>query len=446
MDKVHKHIIGSSIRDTVRILDSAPVKPDMIPEITAYQMMNRAPIAHLSIERGLKSLIIEFGGQHKDEHNLLPLYRKLGKLHPEAATFFSKSFDEAVRTYRYNVNTTGSEHLKSLKDYLSKVGSEKAFTAMRYWEFEQSLDEEVLRRISLPIHRELLHALWQLFMSSNHRMTVTDRIERTVRDAIFDPPKLAYSPGSEMETVVEWYANWLFNEHSTCRDALADAVRQNFNVKDDFINQLLSSAYDALLKSDDPAVQYFAYTLNVLPPQPRDPGKDTKVEWLGQTKEPRSGLVYSPAGAHLGEIDRGTDGLWYVTPWREGVLRVSAKASTQTDARCYLARLLTKQVSVAIDAGEPRQLRLVAEGDLPFLRNTSRPMNEARGNASAAFDLGFWDENHGIQVGNKILVESGPTKWQAMDVLEGEVAEVDRQRVSVVGTQSVRPLRWSRTE
>ena len=153
------------------------------------------------------------------------------------------------------------------------MGSQKAFNAMRYWEIKQSLDEDILRRLSLPIHRELLLALCQLFMPSNHAETIIDRIEHTVKDAMFDPPKLAYGPGSERETAVKWYRSWLFNEHSTCCDALSNAVRAGFDIKDDFINQLLFNAYSALLKSDDPAVQYFAYTLNVLPPQPRDPGQ-----------------------------------------------------------------------------------------------------------------------------------------------------------------------------
>ncbi len=439
MGKVYKQIIRSSLMDTVRILDSAPVKPDMIPEFTAFQMMNRAPVAHLSIERGLKSLIIESGGNPKDEHNLLPLFRELANLNPEAAGFLSKSFDEAVRLYRYNVNAAGLEHLKSLEHYLSSVGSTNAFNEMRYWEITQSLDQEVLHRISLPIHRELLHALRQLFMPSNRRTTVSDRIERTVRDEMFESHSLAYAPGSAQEAVVKSYLNWL-KEHRTFLEALTDAVRTGFDVKHEFINRLLSNAYDALLKSDDPAVRYVVYTLNVLPRQPRDPGKDTKVEWLGPFKEPRNGLVSSPAGTHLGDIVRGTDGLWYITPSRNGPVRVSAIASSQIDARCYLATFLTQPVNVAVDGSEPRDLRLVCEGDIPFLLDASRQMNEAGGDALATFDLDFWDENHGMQVGHTILVESSPTRWQAMRVLEGDVTAVDRQQVSVMGIESIRPF------
>lgn len=447
MDKMHKRMILSSIRDVIHILDSAPIKPDLIPQITATQMMNRAPIAHLSIERGLKSLIIESGGQPREEHNLLPLLQKLANLNPDAARFLSESFEDAVRVYRYKVNVTGLEHLKSLDSYLSKVGSTKAFNTMRYWEFGQSLDEDLLNRICLPMHREILCALWQLFMASDSRLdTVTDRIERAVKDAIFNPSKLAYTPGSEKETIVKWYMDWLYKEHSTFREALADAVSKNFNVKDDFINQILLNAYEALLKSDDPAVRYFVYTLNVLPPQPRYPGKETTVEWLGPSKEHRMGLVSSPAGTSLGDIERGADGLWYVTPLRDGPIRVSAIAISQTDARCYLADLLTYLVSAAINGGEPRQLRLVGEGDLPFLLSGSRMVNEGRRDALMAFDLDFWDENHGMQVGHKILIESRSTEWQAIDILEGEVVAVDRQLVSALGTQSVRAVNRTKTD
>ena len=446
MDQVHRHVIRSSINDTVHILDSAPVKLDLVPQFTAFQMMNRAPIAHLSVERGLKSLIADSGVHTKDEHNLLPLYRKLAEFNPEDAAFFSKSFDDAVRAYGYKVNSTGLEHLKSIEAYLSKVGSQKAFNAMRYWEIKQSLDEDVLRRISLPIHRELLLALCQLFMPSSQRTTVIGRIERRVKDAMFDPPKLAYAPGSEKENVVKWYLNWLFQEHSTCCDALADAVNAGFWVRDDFIDQLLFNAYNALLKCDDPAVQHFAYSLNVLPPQPRDPGQATHVEWLGPSTEPRSGLVSSPAGTLLGEIARRAEGRWEITPYRGGALRVSAIALSQTDARCYLANHLTQEVIVAVNGSEARQLRLVGEGDLPFLLNASQHMDESSGNAFSTFVLDFWDEAHGLEQGQHILVESGPTPWQSVDVVEGDVVDVDRQRVSIRGAQSVRALADSGTE
>ena len=78
MDQVHRHVIRSSINDTVHILDSAPVKLDLVPQFTAFQMMNRAPIAHLSVERGLKSLIADSGGHTKDEHNFTPALPKVG--------------------------------------------------------------------------------------------------------------------------------------------------------------------------------------------------------------------------------------------------------------------------------------------------------------------------------------------------------------------------------
>ena len=49
MTKMEKIIIKYSVKDVVRMLDSNPVTPDMIPEITIVQVMTRASMAHLSI-------------------------------------------------------------------------------------------------------------------------------------------------------------------------------------------------------------------------------------------------------------------------------------------------------------------------------------------------------------------------------------------------------------
>ena len=193
-------------------------------------------------------------------------------------------------------------------------------------------------------------------------------------------------------------------------------------------------------------MQHFAYSLNVLPPQPRDLGQATHVEWLGPSTEHRSGLVSSPAGTLLGEIARRAEGRWEITPYRGSALRVSAIALSQTDARCYLANHLTQEVIVAVNGSEARQLRLVGEGDLPFLLNASQHMDESSGNSFSTFVLDFWDEAHGLEQGQHILAESGPTPWQSVDVVEGDVVDVDRQRVSIRGTQSVRALADSGTE
>ena len=62
MAEIQRAIIRHSVQDVIRILENEPVKGDMVPAITAVQVMNRVSIAHLSIERALKFLITEAGG------------------------------------------------------------------------------------------------------------------------------------------------------------------------------------------------------------------------------------------------------------------------------------------------------------------------------------------------------------------------------------------------
>ena len=51
---MQKHMIQFSVNDTIGILDASPAKADLIPEVTVIQIMNRAPTAHLAIERAIK--------------------------------------------------------------------------------------------------------------------------------------------------------------------------------------------------------------------------------------------------------------------------------------------------------------------------------------------------------------------------------------------------------
>ena len=60
MTDIQRAIIRHSVEDVIRILENEPVKRDLIPEITAVQVMNRVSIAHLSIEES--SQVPDSGG------------------------------------------------------------------------------------------------------------------------------------------------------------------------------------------------------------------------------------------------------------------------------------------------------------------------------------------------------------------------------------------------
>ena len=90
MDTMERYKIRKSIEDVIAILDSAPMNQDLIPETNIVQLTNRAPIAHLAIERGLKALIINAGKSADQKHSLDRLYRALTECDEEAANFLAK--------------------------------------------------------------------------------------------------------------------------------------------------------------------------------------------------------------------------------------------------------------------------------------------------------------------------------------------------------------------
>ena len=355
-------MIRYSVQDVIRILENEPVQGDLVPEMPAVQVMNRVSIAHLSIEKVLKFLIKEAGGQIIETHDLKARYQELLRYDSISAKYLEETFEAAVRHYHYKPNAT---KLTPLESYLEVAGSGRAFQDIRYWELTQSLGEILLRRIFLPIHIELLYGLSEILLAPDRPLhTVAHRVERAIGRAMLPTAKLAYSPGTPKEHSVRSYIAWLqgFNTRS---EALTDAVQRGFNIGDDFMANIVRNAYETLLMASDLAVMYFASTTDVLS---RQPGEVVPcVEWLGpETK--RYGSVKTPAGTALGFIDRGANALWYITPLRNGAVRVSAKAKSQTDARCYLAILLTRPARVIV-GGEDRSLRIVGEEYDLFYQN-----------------------------------------------------------------------------
>lgn len=433
MVDIERAIIRHSVKDVIRILENEPVKGDMVHEITVVQVMNRVSIAHLSIERSLKFLITKAGGTLEETHNLKRLYGELCQHDATSARFLDKVFEAAVRHYRYNPNAANMTHLKTLERYLEVAGSAQAFQDIRYWELNQSLNEILLRRLYLALHIELLHGLSEILLTPNRPIeTVADRVERAVENAMWPTSDLAYSPGTPKEQSIHSYMEWR-QRFSTWREALANAVQKGFNIGDNLMADVVSNAYRSLLEVADPAVRYFASTLDVLPKQPRD--VIPCVEWLGPESQ-RNGSVSTPAGTDLGLIERGQDGLWYITPLREGLVTVSAKASSQTDARCYLATLLTRPARVTVE-GEDRFLRIVGEEHKFFQRNYDEIdwlSERTDDNKTWTHKVTFWDKDHGIEVNERVRVEVrlGGRKG-TVHILEGTVTEVVEHEVSLSG-------------
>ena len=272
---MEEYVLHYSIQDVINILEAMPVIPDMVPGITLVQIMNRAPLAHLSIERALKFLIDQNGGSHKPHHNLHTHLDHLRQLDPRTTLFLDKAFEVATEFY------------------FASVGTADAFDRMRYWELNQSTNDNLIKKISITIHGEILRAISEIYLGDNRNQeTVVDRVERIAHDAMFSGNLMVYSPGSERAASVKNYIRWVVG-HPSRKEALGDAIQRDFRVGDDVMNEIIATAYKTLTESRDPAIKYLSTRLTVLPRQPRD--VLPLVEWLGPEKE-KVGRVTTPAG------------------------------------------------------------------------------------------------------------------------------------------------------
>ena len=433
MGKVERAVIRHSVMDVIKVLENQPVRHDMNTELTVTRVMNRVSIAHLSIERAMKFIITEAGGLFIKDHDLPSRLNELRQHEPESAKFLEEAFGEAVRHYNYKANATHMEHLKSLETYLKATGSNTEFQNIRYWELTQSTNAIIVRQIYLMLHMELLHAMEEILLAPERpKDIVSTRVERAVREAMFPKRELSYTKGTDKERSVKAYIEWL-EGFGNYREAITAAFRDEAANGDEFMLEVLSKAFQELVNSTDPAVKYLAETLTVLPKQSRD--AIPCVEWLG-SEEYQAGLISTPGGDDLGFIQRRPDGLWNITPNRDGPVMVDPVAKNQTDARCYLATLLTRKARVIV-GDEEKQLRIVGEEYNLFKRDYDQMAKWSEDMAGAEepiFQVTFWDNTHGIMIGNVVRLETpSNTSQRVIDILEGTVTEVKEHEVFVQG-------------
>ena len=366
METMDKYKILESIEDVIRILDAAPIKPDLVPETNIAQLTNRVPIAHLAIERGLKSLIREGGRSIDHTHKLHKLYRTLSDCDKVSADFLGMAFDDAVEFFGYKVNAKGFGHFRSLDSYLSSVGSESVFKTLRYWAIgEIPQREQPIPFIPLSMHREILCALRCLFLP-NYRDTVSARVERKVTSKLMENREFSDTQDEKLRNeAIARYRNWLARNHGTFRNALKKAFRNNLvtESEDKFWSMNLRGACDELQRSKDPAVKYFVNTLSYLPKgsQSRIPGATPRVDWNTTMNK---GIVLTPAGKDLGFIMQYADGAWGIIPSEAGQVQEADIAECLADAKHYLVNRLTSKVTVTVN-GIARELRIVGEPHLP---------------------------------------------------------------------------------
>ena len=434
--KLNGIVMQHSVEDTITVLENAPVRADMVIELTIAQIMNRVSIAHLSIERTMKFVITEAGGPLVKNHDLPSRLKELRQYEPDSAQFLEEAFKEAVQHYRYNANSSHMKHLQSLETYLEATGSDKDFQDIRYWELSQSTADTLIRQIYLSLHIELLRAVGELLMPPGKtKETVSTRVERAVINAM-ESQNLAYAPGTERELSVKSFLKWL-GGFKNPREAMTKALTEGEAPSDEFKLAILRKAHQQLADSTDPAVRYFAQMLTVLPHQPRD--AVPCVEWLGPEKY-RTGNVSTPGGHHLGFIFHRSDGLWNIKPSRDGSVMISNIAETQTDARCFLASLLTRPTWATINGNETDLRIMGGEYDL-FRRSYQQVVkrDEETDNAQwPTYEVHFWDNEHGIAEGDNVKLKVPSHRFgNTADVLEGTVTGVTGPKVFISGIEGI---------
>ena len=252
MEEIKGAVIRHSVNDVIRVLENEPVRPDMIVELTAAQVMNRVSIAHLSIERAMKFVITDAGGPLVKDHDLPSRLNELRQYEPASAKFLEDAFEDAVRHYRYNANEPHMKHLKSLDAYLEATSSDESFQDIRYWELTQSTDEMILRTIYLTLHIELLQAMNEILLEPERpKDTVSTRVKRAIEEAMFHSRELSYSLGSDKENFVKSYIKWL-QGFKSLTEAISYAFEKETADLDEFTLKTINQAYQELSKSTDP--------------------------------------------------------------------------------------------------------------------------------------------------------------------------------------------------
>ena len=136
-EKLRNNIAQRSVWDVISIIQSAPVVFDLVPDVVIYQVLNRIPLAHLTIEKSLKYRIQQSGGQIIKSHDLHKQLDRLRRSAQDDAEFLYQAFNQAVSWYDIRATAPKYEHLSSLHAYLQAVGRQKHFNEMRYWTLDQ---------------------------------------------------------------------------------------------------------------------------------------------------------------------------------------------------------------------------------------------------------------------------------------------------------------------
>ena len=237
------------------------------PRSTVDVVLSMGPQLHLSIEQSMKSLL-KTQGKEAWGHDLGEL---LGRMIENDKAFLNKAFEAAIRFYQIDSSEEGMCHTESLEEYLRKTGTCGVFNRNRYLltdkpqkdepsenEVEENEVEEIIKLIP-AIHLELLYAMLELLEPVfDEPRTVNDRVEHSVWGETSDNARADMLPYDGTPNCAIWeFKRWI-DSHGTRRDAMAAAIKQEFQISDHpEINEHMRTGCENLKELDDPAVRFF---------------------------------------------------------------------------------------------------------------------------------------------------------------------------------------------
>ena len=455
MNKEAEFLLFREIRNARERVEQNPIKRDTILGYNAMLVGEFVEQTHVAIDKGLKWAIKKSGGNPRSTHSWQALLQDLGNLDNGQIIldYLREAFIAARKFYCIDISRPEFRHIKTLDSYVNKVGGKEVYHEARYGTLNSitkgdfssgSLSREALRYVLPQAHIEILRALeglrsydsWQ--ENPSDKDNVIARVERQVVHQIIDSVN-DYS-AIEGGEILEVFEAW--NEDIDCYvDALEFAVRNNFN--DDSCGEMgdvLRIAYTKLLNSKDPAVKYRMDTFRYLEKDSQVPLEGIDLEQcLRQVNKSKDFFeICSPSGEHIGFVERHFDGSWS----GDAIAGVRFVAWGKVDAAWLLLRLGVWPCDFVIN-GVARQHLLIGHGYGAIGFQLSEGIESAEYVAKQDWELKFWDNTHGLKVGDRIAVNAAESaEWQESqgwrreyfigNIILGDVSEVNGHEVKLV--------------
>ena len=409
---------------------------------------------HVAIDKGLKWAIKKSGGNPRSTHSWQALLQDLGNLDNGQIIldYLREAFNAARKFYCIDISRPEFRHIKTLDSYVNKVGGKEVYHEARYGTLNSitkgdsssgSLSREALRCVFPQAHIEILRALeglksydsWQENLP--HKDNVISRVDREVFNQIIDSVN-DYSAAMRGE-IIEPFKKW--NESVDCYvNALDVAVRNSF--KDGSFGEMrnvLSNAYEKLLRSEDSAVKYRMDTFRYLAEDSQEPIETINLQQcLCQVNKSKDFFeVSSPSGEQIGFLGRHFDGSWS----GDAIAGGQFDAWERNDAAWFMLRLGVWPCDFVIN-GVARQHLLIVRGHGVIDFRASSGTEPDDHIAKQCYELRFWDNTHGLKVGDRIAVNAVESaEWQEYqgwrrkypigEIFYGDVSEVNGHEVKI---------------